>query len=177
MNIDAIKDGEGNIIISEESFREVADTLGLISSVLESTIKSSRLMIDSADINDGYIHMNSILNQKYEFELLEDGYFLAKKFPLQSGYIPWNGIDAHKVRELFKDTKLVRDSEPEIPLSSESSDEAPFAGDNPEPTIGPWLIERSSRTDYIYLTISENGRTNRPWTLDELEQVKNQFNP
>jgi len=35
---------------------------------------------------------------------------------------------------------------------------------------------RPFRGDNDYLTISENGKTNRPWKLEEIEQIKKLFN-
>jgi hypothetical protein len=131
-----------------------------------------------------------ILHQKYIFETIEDGYFLTKRYNYQNKITPWSGDDVRLVYELFKDTQIEWKSEqPEkneklLPLDGTEFIEE---GSIPigrtedgwivcEPEPQPWLIERALRYDGDYLTISENGKTNRPWKLEEVENIKNVFN-
>jgi len=45
-----------------------------------------------------------------------------------------------------------------------------------EPEPRPWLIERPLRYGYQYLSISEDGKTNRPWRPDEILKIQDLFN-
>lgn len=45
-----------------------------------------------------------------------------------------------------------------------------------EPKPTPWLIERPLRYYYQYLSISEDGKTNRPWKQDEINKIQELFN-
>jgi len=98
----------------------------------------------------------------------------------EDSIIPWNGDDVSLVYTLFKDTKIIYDKPKNLkPLTNE-----PFKnGDTP---IGvdenvfihverPWLIERPLMYDNDYLTISEDGINNRPWSEKEIESIKELF--
>jgi hypothetical protein len=45
-----------------------------------------------------------------------------------------------------------------------------------EPEPRPWLIERTLRYDCEYLTISEDGKKNRPWKKEEIDNIRKLFN-
>ena len=159
------KDGKGNIIIDEKSFEE--------------------LVLNYNEVNLEYYH--KILYQKYSFYTEEDGYFLVKKYEHQKDTIEWSVDDVDKVRELFKDTLIIRE-----PINLEEltpivdSDQIKY-GSEPlgidkngwmicEPEPEPWLIERSLRTDFMCLTISEDGKKNRPWKEHEIKMIEESFN-
>ena len=80
--INARKDGQGNIIITEESFKQ---------------------LLDSADIKDECL---KILNEKYVFDTIEKGYYLTKRYEFQCDVTPWSGDDVGKVYDLFKNTRI-----------------------------------------------------------------------
>lgn len=165
--IDAKKDGTGNIIMPEESFKT---------------------MLNCFDKQVFHYEINNcmdILNQKYIFEATNEEYWLTKKYEIQDEVIPWSSDDIAIVHELFKDT-IIEYKEPKNlkPIT----DDTPLIKDGPEP-LGidedgwvvcrrdptPWLIERPMRHDYMYLTISENGESNRPWKKEEVERIVNAF--
>jgi hypothetical protein len=141
------------------------------------------------DIQNVIDHYNresrKILHQKYVLRTESDGYFLAKKYEYQSEDTEWTGEDVGKVYELFKDTRIIY-KKPENLLSLDESEEI-MEGTEPigktqdgwiavEPEPRPWLIERSLRFDYQYLTISEDGKTNRPWKKEEIEKISEILN-
>ena len=39
----------------------------------------------------------------------------------------------------------------------------------------PWLIERNVFSSEGHLTISENGKTNRPWKEEEIGKIRQLF--
>lgn len=84
MKIEAIKDGNGNIIITENSFEMLLSCLD----------------------NSYNIECRKILNQKYIIDTVEDGYFLIKRYEHQDKITPWSGNDVGLVYELFKDTLI-----------------------------------------------------------------------
>lgn len=169
----AIKDGEGNIVISEESFNH-----------LLACLDNQKFIQNQKYIDDYNSQCRKILHQRYVFETVEDGYFLTKRYKYQDKITPWSGEDVGKVYELFKDTIIQYDIPKNLkPLSEET--EYP-AETNPlgitedgwiicEPEPRPWLIERALRYDGNYLTISEDGKKNRPWKKEEIENIQKIF--
>jgi hypothetical protein len=176
---DAIKDGNNNIIITEESFDFLLYCLDN-QKFIQGSPSENQYIIDN--YND---QCRKILHQKYVFETFEDGYFLAKRYKYQDKITPWSGEDVSKVYELFKDTLIEYDIPMNLkPLSEDT--EYPAETPNPlgitedgwiicEPEPRPWLIERSLRYDGDYLTISEDGKHNRPWKKEEIENIQKIF--
>lgn len=176
VELNAIKDGLGNIIISEESFDYLLACL------------DNQKFNPTQDMQDYIDYFNNecrkILHQKYIFETVQDGYFLTKRYFYQDKITPWSGNDVGKVYELFKDTRIEWEKPTNLkPITTEDY----IKGDEPlgvtedgwiilEPEPQPWLIERALRSDGDYLTISENGKTNRPWKEDEIEKIAIIFN-
>lgn len=161
--LNAIKDGKGNIIISEDSFEMILNCL------------------DNQKFIDNYNkECRNILNRKYVLRTESDGYFLAKRYENQTEDTQWTEVDVGLVYELFKDTRIVyKETRNILPLDGS---EKIMEGIKPigktedgwiavEPEPRPWLIERSLRYDYDYLTISEDGKKNRPWKKDEIEKI------
>jgi hypothetical protein len=195
MKIEAKKDGKGNIIISEDSFEMLLACLDNQKFVGESPQNGDSMSVvkdtywkGQEDIQDTINYYNrecrKILHQKYLFKTTEEGYFLSKHYQHQNEATEWNSNDVCLVYSLFKDTviqfKETRD------LSPLDGTEEIMEGTNPigktkdgwlavEPEPTPWLIERPLRYDYIYLTISEDGKSNRPWKQEEIEQIENLF--
>lgn len=196
MKIEAKKDGKGNIVISEDSFEMILACLDNQKFVGELPQNGDSLSVGEdkywkgqQDIQNTIDHYNresrKILHQKYVLRTESDGYFLAKKYEYQSEDTEWTGEDVGKVYELFKDTRIVY-KKPENLLSLDESEEI-MEGTEPigktqdgwiavEPEPRPWLIERSLRFDYQYLTISEDGKTNRPWKKEEIEKISEILN-
>lgn len=196
MKIEAKKDGKGNIVISEDSFEMILACLDNQKFVGELPQNGDSLSVGEdnywkgqQDIQNAIDHYNresrKILHQKYVLRTESDGYFLAKKYEHQSEDTEWTGEDVGKVYELFKDTRIVY-KKPENLLSLDESEEI-MEGTEPigktqdgwiavEPEPRPWLIERSLRFDYQYLTISEDGKTNRPWKKEEIEKISEILN-
>lgn len=196
MKIEAKKDGKGNIVISEDSFEMILACLDNQKFVGELPQNGDSLSVGEdnywkgqQDIQNAIDHYNresrKILHQKYVLRTESDGYFLAKKYEYQSEDTEWTGEDVGKVYELFKDTRIVY-KKPENLLSLDESEEI-MEGTEPigktqdgwiavEPEPRPWLIERSLRFDYQYLTISEDGKTNRPWKKEEIEKISEILN-
>lgn len=149
--LNAIKDGKGNIVINEDSFDFLLTCLD------SQKFKPAQ---QEQDIIDEYNHQcRDILNQRYIFETCMDGYYLFKKYIYQDDIIPWSSDDLFKINELFKNTKLKNksqefDNEHTVSMSEQS-----------------WLIERPLRYDNDYLTISEDMISNRKWTIDEIENI------
>ena len=196
MKLEAIKDGCGNVIISEDSFEMLLACLDNQKFVGESPQNGDSISVgkdaywkgqkDIQDTIDEYNHeCRKILHQKYIFELDNVGYWLTKRFDNQEKITKWSGEDIDLVYELFKNTRIDYEK-PENLIPLDGSEEikkgtVPIGKTEdgwimcePEPT--PWLIERPFRGDNDYLTISENGKTNRPWKLEEIEQIKKLFN-
>jgi len=174
----AIKDGEGNIIITEDSFDFLLVCLANQKFIQGCPPENQEI------IDDYYDQCTEILHQRYIFETFEDDYFLAKRYKYQDKLTPWSGEDVSKVYELFKDTIIQYD----IPknLKSLSEDTEYPAESNPlgiteddwiicEPEPRPWLIERALRYDGDYLTISEDGKHNRPWKKEEIKNIQKIF--
>lgn len=200
MKVEAIKDGNGNIVITEDSFEILLACLDNQKFVGETPQNGDSLSFVDKKIKGNYFSTQNdiqktidyynrecrkILHQKYIFELREEGYFLAKKYEYQKELTKWSGEDVGKVYELFKDTRiewekpkdlLPLDGTEEIKKGTEpiGKNEEGWMFCEPEPQ--PWLIERSMRCDYEYLTISEDGKTNRPWKKEEVEMIEKIFN-
>lgn len=191
MKIEAKKDGKGNIVISEDSFEMVLACLDNQKFVGEQPQNGDSLSVGEdeywkgqQDIQNTIDHYNrecrKILHQKYILRTESDGYFLAKKYEHQTEDTEWTGEDIGLVYELFKDTRIIYEK-PEKLLPLDGSEEI-MEGTKPigktedgwmvvEPKPTPWLIERTLRYDYEYLTISEDGKTNRPWKQDEIDKI------
>lgn len=162
VKLEAKKDGKGNIVISEDSFE-----------MLLSCLDNQKNVGDeyTQDIIDNYNReCREMLNQKYVFRTEENGYYLAKRYENQIEDTEWTGEDVGIVYQLFKDTKIADD---ELGLSSEPNDDGYLVV---EKTSRPWLIERPLDMDYEYLTISEDGKLNRPWKQDEIINIEKLFN-
>ncbi len=195
MKIEAKKDGNGNIVISEDSFEMVLACLDNQKFVGEQPQNSDSLSVGEddywkgqQDIQNTIDHYNrecrKILHQRYVFGTTHDGLSLYKKYEYQLGNTEWSGKDVGLVYELFKDTQIKYDKPKDIlPLDGsedimEGTEPIGKTKDgwivcDPEPT--PWLIERPLRYDYVYLTISEDGKTNRPWKQEEVEKITKLF--
>lgn len=194
--LEAKKDGNGNIIISEDSFEKLLACLDNQKFVGEAPQNGDSLAIGEeayyttqADIQTVIDEYNrecrKILHQKYIFSTKEDDYFLLKKYEYQDNISPWNGNDIALVYQLFKDTRILyKENRELLPLDgSEKIMEGttPIGKDRDgwlavEIEPQPWLIERPMRYDGDYLTISEDGINNRPWKKEEIEQIKKIFN-
>jgi hypothetical protein len=177
VRLDAKKDGLGNIIITENSFEYLLACLdnqkfGMVQQKIQ-------VFIDYYNAE-----CRKILHQKYIFETVEDGYFLTKRYRYQDKITPWSGEDVGKVYELFKDTKIEWEKPKNL---KQITNENYIKGDEPlgvtedgwiivKPESQPWLIERALRYDGDYLTISENGKTNRPWKEEEIKNIEEKFN-
>lgn len=177
VKLDAIKDGLGNVIIAEHSFEHLLNCLD--NQKFIQSYPPHQIYID--DFNN---QCRKILHQRYIFEAIEDGYFLTKRYQFQDKITSWSGDDVVRVYELFKDT-IMKFEKPKnlTPITDEliKDGNIPLGVTSDgwiicEPDPRPWLIERSLRSDYEYLTISEDGKTNRPWKEDEVESIKNIFN-
>lgn len=191
MKIEAKKDGKGNIVISEDSFEMVLACLDNQKFVGEQPKNGDSLSIvkheyweGQQDIQNAIDYYNKeckkILHQKYVLRTESDGYFLAKRYEHQTEDTEWTGEDVGLVYELFKDTRIIYEKPKNI-LPLDDSEEI-MEGTEPiektqdgwiavEPKPTPWLIERPLRCDYNYLTISEDGKTNRPWKQHEIEKI------
>ena len=154
--LNAKKDGNGNIIITEESFEYLLSCLDNQKFLHEYPQNGDSLSIDIdcykaiqdniQNIIDFYNQeCRKILHQKYVFNLESNGYGLLKKYEHQEEMIPWNGNDVDLVYSLFEDKKS-------------------------------WLIQRTIYNDYLYLTISEDGINNRPWKESEVKEINKLFN-
>ena len=175
VRLDAKKDGIGNIIITEDSFDYLLACL------------DNQKFNPTQEIQDFIDYYNNecrkILHQKYIIEAIDDNYFLTKRYKYQDSLTPWSGDDVGKVYELFKDTRIPWKPPQHLkPIGSKSYIEGkePLGIDENgwfivEPDPQPWLIERSLRHDFEYLTISEDGRNNRPWKEEEIENIRKIF--
>jgi len=168
MDVKIYKDGKGNVVVTEDYFRDI-------------------IYYCNNDVIRNY--GNSVLYQKYIVETRSDNYFLTKRFEHQPNTISWYDGDAIcKVNELFKDTILKR--EPiDISKLNPITDDSIIMKDGPkpigindrgwvicEPEIEPWKIEVAFRSEGDYLTISEDGVNNRPWTNEEIDKINNKIN-
>lgn len=196
MEILAKKDGKGHIIISEDSFEMLLACLDNQKFIGESPQNGDSLSVGEdnywkgqQDIQNTIDYYNKecrkILHQKYIIRTESNGYFLAKKYEHQTEDTEWTGEDVRLIYELFKDTKIIYEK-PENLLPLDDSEETmqgkePLGGNEDgwfavEPKPTPWLIERPLRYDYQYLTISEDGKTNRPWKQDEIDKISKILN-
>jgi hypothetical protein len=196
MKVNAVKDGKGNIVISEDSFEMLLNCLDNQKFVGEQPQNGDSISVGKEaywkgqqDIQDTIDQYNrscrDILHQKYVFDVTHDGLSLFKKYEHQDEIIPWSGKDVGFVYSLFEDTiREYKKSENLSPITDEECKE----GDTPlgvdedgwihvEPKQDePWLIERPLRYDGKYLTISEDGTNNRPWEEEEIKRIKELFN-
>jgi hypothetical protein len=190
MKIEAKKNGKGNIVISEYSFEIVLSLFDNQKFVGEQPQNGDSISVGEDEywkgqqgIQNTIDHYNrecrKILHQKYVLRTEYDGYFLAKKYEHQTDDTEWTSEDVGLVYELFKDTIIIY-SETRDLLPLDGSEEI-MEGTEPigktkdgwiavKPDPTPWLIERPLRYDYQYLTISEDGKTNRPWKQEEIEK-------
>jgi hypothetical protein len=177
VKVNAIKDGLGNIVISEDSFEY------LLSCLDNQKFNPTQDMQNYIDFYNN--ECRKILHQKYIFEAINDNYFLTKRYRYQDKITPWSGNDVGLVYELFKDTIMENEASTEK-IKTITTESYKF-GDEPlgitedgwimlKPELRPWLIERALRSDGDYLTISENGRTNRPWKEEEILNIQKLFN-
>ncbi|MCK9446873.1 hypothetical protein M0Q50_08495 [bacterium] len=178
MIVDAKKDGNGNIIITEDSFEYLLNCLDnqkFLHEMNDINRKENQKTIDNFNNS-----CRDILHQKYILDTIEDGYYLVKKYNNQDTITPWSGNDVGLVYELFKDT--IRKYEENIDLLPLDGSEDIKTGTKPigktkdgwlvvETEPQPWLIERPLRMDYEVLTISEDGKKNRVWKLEEIEKI------
>lgn len=196
MELKAIKDGNGNIVITEDSFEMLLTCLDNQKFINEGPQNGDSLAVGKEQYNktqeeiqttiDKYnLSGRKILNQKYTISTVEESYFLVKKYEHQDAITPWTSEDVGLVYELFKDT-IIEYIKPTNLLPLDGTEDT-MAGTNPigkdkdgwlyyEPEPTPWLIERPLRFDNDYLTISENGRENRPWKPEEIIKIQKQFN-
>ena len=152
--LDAIKDGSGNIIITEGSFNFLLRCLDDQQYIPHPTLRAD--YSGQADIDSYKDDCRKILEQRYIFETCEDGYFLFKKYKYQDEIIKWSNEDVSKVFDLFKNNTVIEYTRHTNPR--------------------PWLIQRAIRYDDNYLTISEDGQYNRPWKPEEIEEIRHIFN-
>ena len=161
MKIDANKDGNGNIIISEDSFEMLLACLDNQKFIHEFPQNGDSLSLDKEDYNktqkelqkviDNYnINCRKILHQKYIFDTKYDELFLFKRYEHQDELTLWNSDDVGLVYKLFENTKREYNES--------------------------WLIERPLLYSDQYLTISEDGVNNRPWKKEEIEKINELFN-
>lgn len=172
MKIDAIKDGTGNIVISEDSFEMLLACLDNQKYVneppqngdsLAEGIEYSSAQDTIQDVIDDYKRVcKNILHQKYIVFIDQENVFLAKKYEHQDVITPWSSDDVYKVQELFKDTEIKPDDFLKIVIPGVTTPEVER----------PWLIERTLDHDYKYLTVSEDGKYNRPWTEEERIKIE-----
>lgn len=163
MKLDAKKDGNGNIIITEDSFEYLLNCLDnqkFLHEMNDINRKENQKTIDNFNNS-----CRDILHQKYILDTIEDGYYLVKKYNNQDTITPWSGNDVGLVYELFKDTIMICDKNTENNIEEK---DGWFAV---ECDKKPWLIERTLRMDYEVLTISEDGKKNRVWKLEEIEKI------
>ena len=130
MEVNAIKDGNGNVVISEDSFEMLLACLDNQKFVGESPQNGDSLSVgednywkgqeDIQNTIDSYnTECRKILHQKYIFETKNDGYYLTKKYEHQNDITPWSGEDVELVMEIFKNTTI----NIERPLRYDASDE------------------------------------------------------
>jgi len=196
MKVEAIKDGKGNVVITEDSFEMLLGCLDNQKFVGEAPQNGDSISVgenvyyktqkDIQDVIDFYNReCRKILHQKYILDTKEDGYFLMKKYEHQDKITPWSGEDVGLVYELFKDTRIVYKETRDL-LSLDGGEEIKD-GTKPigktkdgwivvEPEPSPWLIERALRYDGDYLTISEDGSKNRPWKQEEIIKIQDLIN-
>ena len=153
VNVEAKKDGKGNIIISENSFEMLLACLENQKFVGEPPQNGDSLSVGEEEywkgqediqntIDEYNRECRKILHQKLIFELKEDGYFLTKRYEHQEETINWDWNDVLKVRKMFDEN---------------------------------WTIERNVFSSESHLTISEDGKQNRPWTTEEVKNVEKIF--
>lgn len=143
--INVKKDGKGNIIISEDSFEMILSCLDNQKSVGESPQNLDSKGKDQIQDDINYnIECRKILHQKYVLRTKSDGYYLIKRYEFQNEDIEWTSKDVKLIYELFKQKEIKKET---------------------------LLIERSLFSDYIYLTISEDGQKNRPWKKEEIDEI------
>jgi hypothetical protein len=186
------KDGKGNIIITEDSFEMLlgcldnqkfigeapqnGDSLAEGEENYTNTQKGIQNIIDKYNRE-----CRDILHQHIIVEAVNDNYWLTHRYEKQEELIEWDKY-MEPIFKLFENTEIKYSQERLDGLDNmvkrinESlKDEYQIAGfEEPKPT--PWLIERALFQGYEYLTISENGRNNRPWKQEEIEQIQQIIN-
>ena len=185
MNLEAYKDGNGNIVITEGCFEHLLNCLDN-QKLIDKSLSPFGIDAESQLTIDEYNKKcRKLLNQKYVFGVKNNGLSLYKIYDGQTKVTKWSNVDVIKVQELFKDTKRSR-KVPDDLLPLDKDDLVKW-GDRAlgktkdgfiycKPVNEPWLIERPMRYDDAYLSISEDGSNNRQWTNEEIDKIKKLFN-
>jgi hypothetical protein len=151
MKIVARKDGNGNVIITEDSFEMILNCLDnqkFLPIPPQSRggeyghQKDVEIMQDAIDQYN--TRCREILNEKYIAETLLDGLYLGKKLEHQEGYSDWNKEEAITIQDVLSKN-------------------------------GKVMIKRFNGV-FEFITIAENGQKNRPWTQMEIDQVQEIIN-
>ena len=179
----AIKDGIGNIIITENFFKILLTCLEKQKSMCESPKNSfdgNHRELIQKNIDVYHKACLKILNQKYVLNTADDGYYLFKYYDSQQDLTHWSDKDVDVVNELFKGTRIKFEkpkSLKPIPKGTPiKKGTTPLGMDERgflvcEQKDRPWLIERPLQFSGEYLTISEDGKKNRPWKFNEIEGI------
>lgn len=157
MRQEIYKDGKGNVVISEQLFSLITGN------------------IDNIQLRNYCI---AILHQQILIEPKSDNYYLTKRYSHQRELISWyDGNGLCKVLELFKDTELKRPELTEEQKQLTFKEEKFYLELMPVmPEKEPFKIETAFRSEGEYLTISEDGVNNRPWTQEEINAIQNIIN-
>jgi hypothetical protein len=196
MELKAKKDGKGNIIITEDSFEMLLACLDNQKFVGEQPPNADAMSMnpndywrgqqDIQDVIDKYNRKcREILHQRCILETTHNGLSLLKKYERQEEPLEWSGEDIGKIYELFKDTKI-KYEKPNNLIPLDGSEDI-MCGTEPigktedgwiacRPEDRTWLIEKALRYDGICLTISEDGKNNRPWKKEEILKIKKILN-
>jgi hypothetical protein len=184
MKVIAIKDGNGNVIMSEDSFATILLHLDNQKEIFETKRRGLRSGIQQA-IDEYKKECKKILLQKYILYTAADGYLLQKKYEYQELNTAWSNDDYHRVCKLFENTERKKKNYKKLRPVTE--DDVIKEGTNPigineegwvvcEEEPEPWLIERKLSYDYYSLTISEDGLNNRRWKEEEIEKINKLLN-
>lgn len=128
-------------------------------------------------LNDERIvgYCNDVLNRKIIIEPKSNNYYITKRFQNQSNIISWyDGDEFIKIKELFKNTIIQKEKTKTISdsLKEDRLDKSPISITDNE----SFKIEIGFRSEGDYLTISEDGINNRPWSFDEIDEINKVIN-
>lgn len=155
MEKEIYKDGKGNVVVSEQLFGTIIGS------------------IDNIQLRNYCV---AILHQQILIETKSDNYYLTRRYSHQRELLSWyDGNTFGKVLDLFKNTELKR-PEPTEEQKQLIKKNFELKSVLIMPEKEPFLIQTAFRSEGIYLTISEDGVNNRPWTQEEIDAIQTIIN-
>lgn len=153
MNIDAYKDGKGNVIITEDSFEMLLACLDNQKFVGESPQNGDSL----AEGPDSYYKTQNTIQKTI------DDYNRTCREILHAGLKPFRDEKKYQLYKRYENSELNLEWQPEDVAKIQK-------------VIPNKYFERRLMTDCYTITISDDGHKNREWSDEEFDIVKKCLN-